>query len=158
MKIIFTLLLTLCSLLLLSQDDCTGSLTINKDKFTGEISIFTPLDEPLSINKIVEKTKTYYFLSASVIGVTATVGRKGLYILFSDGTKFIRQNESIDTKVNKYGSGFEYSAFIELTKKEVEIFSKKTVTDVKLYIYDREVDGFDSSQFKCYVAAILKAN
>lgn len=143
--------------LCLAQEDCTPFLQTDKDKFTGQITIYTPLMEPLVLNKIILKGAEYYYLRIEVNGSTVTVGRKGVYVLFSDGTKFVRPDEEIDTKVNTHGSGYNYTCFAELKKSDLELFSKKTITDVKLYIYEREIGTATAEKFKCGVTAIIKA-
>ena len=54
----------------------------------------------LLINTI-EKGKTSIYLSVRVNGSTLNVGKKGLNILFEDGTKFTKAEASIDTKVSR---------------------------------------------------------
>lgn len=140
-----------------SQEDCSPFLQKERDKFTDQVTIYTPLSSPLIMNKVILKGIPIYYLSITVTGSTITVGKKGVSVLFSDGTKLLRPNEEIDSKVSSDGSGFEYSCFVELKKSEVEVLSKKKITDVKLYIYDREIESSVASKFTCTTAAILKA-
>lgn len=160
MKNINSTLLVLLTIALSAncQEDCSSFLQKEKDKFSDQTTIYTPITDPIVINKIIMKDVVYYYLSIEVAGSTVTVGRKGVYILFEDGTKFSKPGEEIDTKVNQSGSGYLYTCFVELKKSEVEIFTKKKITDVKLYIYDREIDNSIASKFKCTTTAILKAN
>lgn len=158
MKILTAILLSVAlSQNCFAQDDCSNSLETDKDKFTGEVSIRTPINEPMCINKVIDKNQIYYYLRIEVIGETPSVVKKGVMVLFSDGSKLSKPNEKIDVRVNKYGSGYEYTSFIVLTKKEVDLFAKKKATDVRLYIYDREIDEVDASQFMCAAEAIIKA-
>lgn len=114
---------------------CT-KLTTTVDKFTKKTSIYSPEEGGVTFIKNIEGTDTTVYLSVSNYGTTVVVDGKGLIVLFEDGTKFEKPNVGIDVKVADKG-GFNYRAFLKITKEELALFASKKVTDTRLYIYDR---------------------
>lgn len=90
-------------------------------------------------------------MSINELGSTINVGIKGLTLLLENGKKIERPNADIDAKVNKGGSGYLYSAFIELTKEEIDLLINNPITDNRLYIYDGQIkNGAKLSEYlKC---------
>jgi hypothetical protein len=67
------------------------------------------------------------------------VDGRGVYIIFTDGTKISFPKEKID--VDAGSDGFRYTAFITLSASSIETFKKKTIAAFKLYIH--EVNDID---------------
>lgn len=126
-----------------------------KDKFEDKVTFYTPTENGISFTKIVEKGKTFIYLSVKVNGSTLNVSEKGLAILFGDGTKFNKPEVSIDTKVSS-GSGYVYSAFIQLTQAEIKLFTENNITDTRVYIYDGSVDTDSAKKIKEYLKCLSK--
>lgn len=141
-----------------SAQDCAKKIKTETDKFTGDVTIYTPVLEPLSLTIVKKGEKTMHFLAVESPGITLNVGQSGAYIIFSDGSKFEKADAKVDAKANQYGPGYIYRAFILLTPQEVAMFSKKTVTDLRLYIYDREIKGKIAETFRCQVESLIKEN
>lgn len=120
------------------------------DDFTGEIKVSSPFSSMI-IYKYINKGKTLYYLSLRAYGSTVNVNETGVTILFADGTKWMRQSK-ID--VDAESSGFEYSAFINLTSADLNIFTSKKIKKFRLYIYDEEVNSSDADKFKLYVKCV----
>ena len=122
-----------------------------KDDFTGEINIRSPYTIPVDLTKVINKGKVVYYLSLDAYGSTPNVNKRGVTILFSDGTKWIK-NELIDVRVSDYG--YKYSAFIALTPIEVDMFIKKEISKFRLYIYDNDLEKSEAKKFKTFVKII----
>lgn len=126
------------------------------DDFTGEIKISSPISSgrqlsPMTIYKHINKSKTVYYLRLRTYGSTLNVSETGVIVLFTDGTKWIKQSK-ID--VDAESNGFEYSAFINLTPTDLISFSTKKIKKFRLYIYDKEVNSSDADKFKLFVKCV----
>lgn len=127
-----------------------------EDEFTDELHFYSPeIDGNMTIHKYIRNSKTSYYLSLSTSGSIVAVGKKGVIILFKDGTKINKPSEEID--VDTYGSGskFKYSAFIRLTKSDLVKLSTKSVKKYRLYIFDSTIGEIDSMKFENYVDCII---
>lgn len=121
------------------------------DKFTNKTTFDSPILNPISFRKVKIGDKVSTFIKIDVIGITANVGKKGVIILFEDGTKIERPDEVIDVNVNKKGGGFLYRSFFELNQEDIEKLSQNRISDVRLFIFDREINnGFKLQEYmKC---------
>lgn len=126
-----------------------------KDKFEDKETFFTPTENGISFMKTTEKGKSTIFLSVRVNGSTLNVSKKGLNILFEDGTKFTKPEASIDTKVSS-GSGYVYSAFIQLTQADIKLLTEKNITDTRVYIYDGTVDKDSAKKIREFLKCLIK--
>lgn len=152
-------LLLLIAIGLKAQDSCSAELVTSIDKFDNKKTVSTSIIDAAIMYKIIEGKKNYYYLSLTSYGETASVHRKGVYVLFSDKTKFTKLNEIVDCKVNEYGSSkYVYSAFVPLTVAEVSLFAKRTITDIKLYIYENEIGERNARELICGTKQLLKIN
>lgn len=130
------------------------------DEFTGKITINSPMSSGHSISNVILyknilKGKIVYYLSLRTIGSTLNVREKGVYIIFSDGTKWSRPTEEIEVEADK--NGYEYSAFITLSANDLLTFSGKGIRKFRLFIYDESVNSADADKFKTYVKCVRKA-
>jgi hypothetical protein len=125
------------------------------DKFENKETFFTPTENGISFIKTIENGKSNIYLSVRVNGSTLNVNEKGLFILFSDGTKISKPAAKIDVDVSS-GSGYVYSAFINLTQEEMNLLTKKSITDTKLYIYEGTVDNESAVKIKEYLKCLMK--
>jgi hypothetical protein len=125
-------------------DNALNSIEREKDDFTNEITIRTDVLKPISITKVINNNKAVYYLSLQTMGSTVNYNIKGVYLLFTDGKKWVKLNESIDID---YDDGFNYSTFIRLTPLELRLFQTKKVDKFKLYIYEQNVGLNDSDKF-----------
>ena len=116
------------------------------DKFTNEVKINTQWKFDYSIlYKYIHKGKTTYYLSLRLSGATLNYGCRGVIVLFTDGTKWVRSYEKIDVN---YSDGIHYSAFMQLTPNDIQLFSKKYIMAYKLYIYDTDINIEEATLFK----------
>ncbi len=122
------------------------------DKFEDKISFYSPTAGGISLIKSINKGIETYFVEFETNGETANVSKKGLFVLFSDGTKWAKEDADINVKVTD-DARYMYSAFVEVKKEDIEIFKTHIITDNRLYIYDRVIKVDDAKQvqeyFKC---------
>ena len=107
----------------------------------------------MSLNKYITKGGIRYYLSLSTIGSTFTLLPKGVIVLFTDGTKWIKSLEGIDSDLKD--GDFEYSAFIRLTSTDLAMFKSKTIKKYRLYIYDEYVTEEQGQFFKASVSEVI---
>ena len=129
-----------------------SELSREVDDMTGKISISSPILQNAVIYKDISKKSTVYYLSLKTTGSTCVVYEKGVTVLFTDGTKWIKPNEKIDVDAD---NGFNYSAFITLSKQDLLLFSTKKIKKFRLYIFDDE--PLDADKFAIYAKCIQKA-
>jgi hypothetical protein len=130
-----------------------------KDEINNEIKLSSPLIRgnkilPLTISRYVNNGKSIFYLSLNAKGNTVNVNQKGVTVLFQDGTKWTKACK-IDVQAGY--SGYDYSAFITLTKNDLITFSTKEIKKFRLYIYDTEINPSDASKFRMYTECIMKA-
>lgn len=134
-------------------DTLTASQRINeayngiekdRNEYTNEVTFRTDLLKPISISKVINNGKSIYYLMLQTKGGTLNLNIKGVYLLFTDGKKWIKLNEKIDVD---FDDGYNYSAFIRLTEEDLKLFQSKKVSRFRLYIYDGNVSNADSEKF-----------
>jgi hypothetical protein len=114
------------------------------DEFENTITFYTNLLKPISLTKVIRGSKVNYYLSLSTNGSTLNYGIKGVYVLFTDKSKWNKLNEKVDVK---YDDGYIYSSFIELLPNDLKLFQTKTISKFKLYIYDEIIEIEDAEKF-----------
>lgn len=129
-------------------------ITLNYDKFDKVSRFYTPVEAGVCFVKVKKSGKITYFISVSTYSTSLTLNKKGLAILFSDGTRFSKPAAYVSAKANS--SGYTYTAFEPLTAAEMIMFSKKLITDTKLYIYTDTVDTVSAKKEREYVKCIIK--
>jgi len=119
------------------------------DKFSGETTASSDFSEGIKFIKSTKAGVSKIYMAINEPGSTLNVGKKGLTLLLENGKKIERPNAKIDVEVG--GSNYVYSAFIELTKAEIDLIIKNPITDNRLYIYDGEIkNGAKLSEYlKC---------
>ena len=137
-----------------SAEYLTSSIEKKVDEFTGDITYRSPALKDVSIIKYINKNTSTYYLSLETRGSTLNYDGKGVIILFKDGTKWVRPDEKIEAKAIR-GSGWGYSAFINLSDQDLKIFSTKEIDKFRLYIYDN-MKPDDTDKFPFYVESIIK--
>jgi len=127
------------------------------DEFTGELKLNSPIlinnrIARMIIYKEINKLKKIsYFLVLSTIGKSVTVTGTGAIILFDDETKWSKE---VKVEVKAGQNEFEYSVFINLTPKDLEIFSTKVIKKFRLYVFDQEIKLSDAEEFRLYVQCL----
>jgi hypothetical protein len=123
------------------------------DEFNGEIRINSPLLSKLGfISKHIRNGKSTYYFSTSIKSNGIYKGM-GVIILFTDGTKWSRPNEEVDVD---YSEGFQNNVFLTLTSSDLEIFKKKVIRKIRLYIHDKDVDLKEAENFRKLLNIIIK--
>lgn len=116
-----------------------NKITVTNDKFDDLITSSTPNNKRLKLFKIIDKGITNYFLNITQFQHVANVNINGVYILFDDGTKWIKKDNPISVEV--IGSSFHYSSLIRLTTNDLEDLKNKKITDTRLYIFDDKIES-----------------
>lgn len=120
------------------------------DKFSGETTASSDYSEGIKFLKITKNGSSKIYMAINETGSTLNVGEKGLILLLENGNKIERPNAKIDVDTGS-GRNYVYSAFIELTEKEVDLIINNPITDDRLYIYDGVIkNGAKLSEYlKC---------
>lgn len=146
----------LCNNVVLDKTVLSKGIEREVDKYNGKVELYSPIGKDLIIYKTIKNKVVSYYLSLHTIGRTLNVGKVGVNLLFSDGTKWNKQAK-IDVDVNS-GGGWKYSSYIKLNQNDLRLFSTKNVSSFRLYIYDNEVISSYSELFKTYVQTIKDMN
>lgn len=131
-KILLTLTVALP---LITFAQCKG-ITSKTDDFTGEKTLMTPTMSNLVLVKSIKEKDTTYTLCLQVPNSQMAIG-KGAYVLFSDGSKWMKDFEEVDSQV--ITSYYVYYAKIQLTPDELEEISTKRIKKMKLHIFEADV-------------------
>ena len=139
-KIFIVILILLLSRSAFSQTDTSLCTCIERevDKFDNSItlSISGECKGDFSFTKVTKGKVVRYYFYASIYDSYITVFKKGVSMIFSDGSKKNYPDAEIEDKVTDDGK-IEYSCFIDITK-DIEQFKKKNITDFKMYVFKLE--------------------
>jgi hypothetical protein len=123
------------------------------DDFNGEVKINSPLFSSVgTIFKYIKKGKTKYYLRFNIGSIGIYKGR-GVYVLFTDGSKWSRPSEEVDVD---YSDGFDNNVFMDLTLADLEVFRKKTIKKIRLYIHDKDVEISEGERFRNFVSVVIR--
>ncbi|MCE2964130.1 MAG: hypothetical protein ACK5UE_14945 [Chitinophagales bacterium] len=144
-----------------SKELCSN-IEYEKDDFDGVVRENSPILTDYKVNKLVitkvtRDKKANYYLSLRAYGSTLNVGEKGAIILFSDGTKLEKQLADIDVNVSDIDLSniqYEYSAYIPINSKELELLANKRIKKFRLYIYDSKVGVWYGEKFSYYIKCL----
>ena len=107
-----------------------------KDKFTGEVSYSSPYLEGISFIKVKKEGTEKIYLSIQEAGATINFNIKGVILLLENGFRIEKPDAVLDVKLSSIGTGYIYSAFIELNSDDIKLLTINKITDDRLYIYD----------------------
>jgi len=125
-----------------------GLVSKTYDAIDNKTTWFTETDN-CSIMKITEAGQTRYYLSIYAYSNYCTVNNKGVKILFSDGTKWVKLTEEIDTDASDNNKGnFRYSGFVRLNATDLKLFSTKVIIAYKVYIFDVTLSEHEALLFQ----------
>jgi len=136
------------------------------DDMEDEVTVRTPYrtcdsykdsdckDMSVILYKCIKAGKVSYYLFLEAEGSTYTLSRRGVVIMFTDGTKWVRSSEKIDLDI-KDGE-YKYSAFVALTSTDLTTFKSKTISKFRLYIYDNYVGETEGQLFKALIPEVIK--
>jgi hypothetical protein len=126
-------------------------IEMESDKFTNEINYSTPLGNPISYIKFKNGEIVNTYMRIEVNGNIPSVGSKGVIILFADGSKIEKPDVKINVEVDNIERGYLYTATFILNQEEIEKLTQKSITDVRLHIFDKEIiDGLKLQEYlKC---------
>ena len=129
---------------------------------TNKITLISPsLEEgitPITFVKVIYPSSvvdTLYLLRLRTTGITLNVGQTGVIILFTDGTKMIKEI-NIGVNVNEDDNTWLYKGNITLSLDELNIIASKMINKLRLYIYDKEIKDQGAEIFKTYENCIRR--
>lgn len=158
-----TILKTFSKLTFADDRFCYDIEESEKDKFTGEKKFSTPiLDSIRFIKRISQEGAISYDLYLNTYNNTsAGLSAKGAHVLFKDGSKFSKPDKKIFYRAITYKCSYNYykdynnSAYVTITEEELKIFSEKLITDIRLYIFDSEIDKKSAIKIREYAKCLL---
>ena len=126
------------------------------DKFTGETKYDTEISDGVTLEKVEKDGAKKIYLYIRVSGATISIGEKGATLLLENKKRIERPNEPVDVKTSSstYSSSYVYSVFMELTNDEINLLKENNITDVRLYVYDREIKY--GTRIKEYLKCLTK--
>lgn len=131
-------------------------LEIEKDKYSSKITTRTPTQYEYSIVKIEENDTSSIYLKLQAYGRTLNINKKGLKILFDDGSVLIKPEAKIGYKNEKGTKGWTYRCFIRLNENDIETLTSNKITDYSLYIYERKMKDSNAIDLKEYLKCMTK--
>mgnify|MGYP001105373465 CR=1 FL=1 len=146
----FILVLTLIPSALVAQ--CKG-ITKDVDEFKNITTYSTPYIKgvlstaplPLAASKIITDTDTAYLLHFQLVAGAYDPYKKGLYVLFDNGEKWIMDETEIKCR---YGSSFNYySAYFLLDEEKIATLNNNAITKFKLFTHERTLQKGQYSDF-----------
>ena len=150
--------LTLLCILIFSINafgqDCSD-IKKDVDKFNGTITYLSPLSDDITFFKVIVNADTSYRMRLKTTGSTLNVKEKGVIVLLGDGGKIKWDDADIKAEPGD-DSDWRYHAWVQITKKQIQQLSKSTITDFRLYIYDASVPESKQSEYKNFIACLLK--
>ncbi|TDO77623.1 hypothetical protein EV143_104390 [Flavobacterium chryseum] len=138
----------------LPSDFYCKKIKVSTDKFTGDVSYSTEYSEGISVIKVEKDKVSKIYLAINEQGPTLNVGAKGLILLLTNNKRINKPDAKIEVKVNKGGSGYIYSAFVELNSQDLNLLKENIITDNRLYVYDGEIKN--GEKIKEYVKCLAK--
>lgn len=110
-----------------------------QDKFADKLTVRSPFKETVSFTKVTSKDKTSIYMSIRVHGSTINVNKTGATVLLDNKEQLVWENAKVSSKVSRGGRGYIYSVFVSLTEEQIKKLTESKITDVKLYVYEKEV-------------------
>ena len=133
------------------------AMTKTYDEFDDRTTWRSPLLKNISFTKVKGSDGVFRtYVNIRAVGSTLNVGKKGLTVIFEDGSRFERPAAKIDAKAGS-GSGWNYSAFVSVDEEDLNLFATKKVKAYKLYIYKGALYGKDALFTMGYAQGILDA-
>jgi len=130
-------------------------ITVKGDKFTGDTTYRTPYSGGFAFTKVSKGGKSVIYMSRNIIGSTLNIGEKGAIFLLENNQRIEKPNTPIDVERSKYGSGYIYSAFFELTTSDIKLLLENNITDTRLYIYDDSTKEENAKLIREYLKCLV---
>lgn len=145
------------------REDGECKINYEKDKFTGQVKIYTPITtkmgiSPLIFYKMIGSEDTTFYLAIYTYSSIGDYGTTGVYIIFEDGERWIKEEAKIRVD---YISSYNYSYVTQIRVHEGEIEKLKTkkITDVRLgRSAEKKIESKDAEKFICSLNRVLSSN
>ncbi len=162
MKKILLIIFVVLSININAQRDSSLCNKIERivDDMTGKITIGSPSEEAvpsLKLVKVILAKDTLYLFRLRTYGITLNISETGVIILFTDGTKMIKETK-IAVDIGDETNSWLYKANITASSEDLKILATKTIKKFRLFIYDKDINEKEGNDFREYVNCILKAN
>ncbi|MGB0850989.1 MAG: hypothetical protein ACPGTP_07070 [Bacteroidia bacterium] len=143
-----------CKAIKRSYDAMDNKTTLHSPYMGSLIAATTP--RPIVIIKSITDSDTAYYMSFSTYSGVVAVSKKGLKVLFTDGTKWERAEAKIKTEVSTLDGigGYEYSTFVKVTKEDLLLFETKNVKQIRLFVFDNFMMKKWGEQLRQHVTCI----
>jgi len=148
MKIKIQFLLTFSMLTIFLSSCLSTKLTRVDDKFTGETTFYSStltgfLTATIPAAIVVSKTiksngENIFIINLNAESSILNTDCEGVIILFTDGSKLQFPNAKIDVSSGS-GANWSYRSNIVINEEQVDLFVKKKVDAIRLYLYDRHL-------------------
>lgn len=114
------------------------------DKFTNEITYYSPIIDGVQFERIVNSSaKERFYLYLEVYGSTLNVGTKDIIILLENNKRIVK---SANINPSSYDGVWQYTSLIILNAEDIKLLKENKITDFRLYIYDKTVKEGDKIQ------------
>ncbi len=128
------------------------SITIEKDKFSDEITKRTPFSLPVGFTQVINGQDTTTYFTLSTIGYSPAYG-SGTKVLLGNGD-IITDGREISLRVNS-SAQYEYSAFFRINKQQLKLISQYGVTDYELYVFEGKLSKLQNNKLKQFALELL---
>jgi hypothetical protein len=134
------------------EGNCFG-ITSRYDKFEEDTTYSSPILKQITLYKKRRAAVVIYFMRLSCQGYTVNVLEQGVTILLENDLRIEKPDAEINVDANS--TGYEYSAFVQLTEEEMKLIAQNQMTDFRLYIYDAIVNVLDRNKYMKYANCLL---
>ena len=98
-----------------------------------------------SFVKVEDEGEVTIYMSYSTTDSTLITNENGAFFLFKNGERLEFPSQKIDVEVSSR-SGWRYSAFIQLNKEDIKTLTNSPISDVRLFLFDREYDDTEYTE------------
>lgn len=123
------------------------------DELRQTTRILSPILDPVCFYKVKDKDHIVTYLVLKAIGSSITINAKGVILLFQDGTRWEKPEAEARAKVKTVGT-YQYTAHIELSEDDLQLFTKKQISKFGVYLYDISVPEKDAKKYSSYATCI----
>jgi len=120
-----------------------------------KVKVFeSPDSNAVQFTKDVLGKNITYRIHLRMMRPVIDLGQKGVTILFDDGSKLVKPEETVD--VNNLDDKFEFTSTLTLLPEELLLLQKKKITGFILFTYQKDITSTDGEKFRSYAKCIIK--
>lgn len=125
-------------------------ITITKEN--GKTYYYAPILSGITVSKTIKNNVSHMYITVNENNSTVSVNKKGLVLTLANGKQINRSDAKVDVEAS--GSGYFYTAAIELTAAEITLLKQSPIVKDKLYIYEGKVE--DGKIIQEYIKCLSK--